>query len=69
MNAKGEHGVACHNMRLQPFPYVVQSDETNGLVLLNKTCSNVGDRLVDQNTGGSSLGVYASFLLMNIVLL
>ena len=69
MNAKGEYGVACHNMRLQPFPYVIQSDETKGLVLLNKTCSNVGDRLGDQNTGGSSLGVYALFLLMSFVLL
>merc|ERR1711931_240006 len=68
MNAKGEHGVACHNMRLQPFPYVVQNDDTDGLVSLSKNCSNVGDKLSDQNTEGSSLTIFLSFLLISFVM-
>ena len=69
MNARGDYGVACHNMRLQPFPYVVQSDETKGLISLSKMCSQVGDQLIDQHTGGSSLSMFASFWLLTFLVL
>ena len=54
MNADGDFGVACHNMRLDPFPYVVQNGATNGTKSMTKQCSKVGDQIDDLDRSSSN---------------
>ena len=63
MNADGDFGVACHNMRLVPFPYVVQNAASNGTMSMTKQCSKVGDQIDDVDRSSSNTVIILVTLL------
>ena len=67
MNADGDFGVACFNMRSNPFPYVVHSHATNGTKVMSKQCSEDNDQ-VDEDDNSSKTSII-SFTLLCILLI
>ena len=66
MNADGDFGVACHNMRLDPFPYVVRNSATNGTKTMTKGCTKIGDPIKDVNNSFKT--AFISVTLLSILL-